>query len=216
MSIKAQRAKTRKAKTRKAVKGGRSKRRRTSASKAKPRDIWVFGYGSLMWDPGFPHAEVVPALLRGYHRALCIYSRFHRGTLERPGLVLGLDRGGACRGRAFRVEGDKSRAVLGYLDERELVSYAYRRQKVSIALPSGNVPAFAYVADRAHSQYAGNPGVARSVELVAQGVGVSGTCFDYLENAVKHLDGLGIEDGPLHDLLARVVEHLRHSMSYDV
>ncbi|MFZ0694296.1 MAG: gamma-glutamylcyclotransferase [Alphaproteobacteria bacterium] len=215
-SIKARTAKTRRVRGRKANKGGRSKRRRAPASKAKPRDIWVFGYGSLMWDPGFPHAEVVPALLRGYHRALCIYSRFHRGTLERPGLVLGLDRGGACRGRAFRVEGSSARAILGYLDERELVSYAYRRQKVSIVLPSGNVPAFAYVADRAHSQYAGNPGVARSVELVAQGVGVSGTCFDYLESAVKHLDGLGIEDGPLHDLLARVIERLRQSMAFDV
>ena len=215
-SIKAQRAKVRKAKTRKANTDRRGKKRRPRAAKAKPRDIWVFGYGSLMWDPGFPHAEVVPALLRGYHRALCIYSRFHRGTLERPGLVLGLDRGGACRGRAFRVEGDKARAVLGYLDERELVSYAYRRQKVSIQLPDREVPAFAYVADRAHSQYAGNPGIARSVELVAQGVGVSGTCFDYLENSVKHLDALGIEDGPLHDLLARVVERLRQSMAFDV
>ena len=207
-----------KAKTAKARKAGKTRRikRRASASKAKPRDIWVFGYGSLMWDPGFPHVEVVPALLRGYHRSLCIYSRFHRGTLERPGLVLGLDRGGACRGRAFRVEGSSARAVLGYLDERELVSYAYRRQKVSIQLPDREVPAFAYVADRAHSQYAGNPGLARSVELVAQGVGVSGTCFDYLENSVKHLDALGIEDGPLHDLLARVVEHLRQSLNYDV
>ena len=169
-----------------------------------------------MWDPGFPHVETAPALLRGYHRALCMYSRFHRGTLYRPGLVLGLDRGGSCRGMAFRVAGEASRPVLGYLDERELVSYAYRRQCVSIRVAGNEVPAFAYVADRKHSQYAGDLGLERSVEMVAQGVGVSGTCFDYLENTVRHLDALGIEDGPLHDLLARVVEKFRHNMAFDV
>jgi cation transport protein ChaC len=185
-------------------------------AKRPPADVWVFGYGSPMWDPGFPHVEMQPALLRGYHRALCIYSRFHRGTLERPGLVLGLDRGGSCRGMAFRVGGGNARAVLGYLDERELVSYAYRRQRVSLRLPDRAVPAFAYVAYRRHSQYGGDPGTGRSVEMVAQGVGVSGTCFDYLENTVKHLDRLGIEDGPLHDLLACVIEQYRRNMAFDL
>jgi len=193
----------------------RAKRASRKARRAPP-DLWVFGYGSLMWDPGFPHAEVQRALLRGYHRTLCIYSRFHRGTLARPGLVLGLNRGGSCRGMAFRIAGENARAVLGYLDERELVSYAYRRQRVSLRLPEREVAGFAYVADRRHSQYAGDVGLARSVELVAQGVGVSGTCFDYLENTVKHLDQLGIEEGPLHELLARVIEKFRRNMAFDV
>lgn len=184
---------------------------------AQDGDIWVFGYGSLMWDPGFPYVQAEPALLRGYHRALCIYSRFHRGTLERPGLVLGLDRGGSCRGLAFRVAGDESRPILGYLDERELVSYAYKRATVRLVLPGARrVPAFAYVADPGHSQYAGKLPKDLIVELVAQGVGTRGTCFDYLENAVRHLDGLGINDGPLHDVLAQAVERLRRTMAYSV
>ena len=185
--------------------------------KSDSGDIWVFGYGSLMWDQGFPHVARAAALLRGYHRALCLYSRFHRGTLERPGLVLGLDRGGSCRGLAFRVAGGEARAVLGYLDERELVSYAYRRRLLPLRLDGqGEVRAHVYVADRDHSQYAGRLPPDEIVELVVQGVGVSGTCYDYLENTVRHLDRLGIEDGPLHALLARVVERVRGTLSYQV
>jgi cation transport protein ChaC len=200
---------------RKRVTGAARPEARKRARRA-PADVWVFGYGSLMWDPGFAPAEVQRATLRGYRRALCIYSRFHRGTLERPGLVLGLDRGGSCRGMAFRIEGAEARRVIGYLDERELVSYAYRRRKVVIRLAERQVPAFAYVADRKHSQYAGDLGVARSVEMVAQGVGVSGTCFDYLENTVKHLEALGIEDAPLKTLLGLVIEKFRRNLSFEV
>ena len=174
--------------------------------------IWIFGYGSLMWDPRFPYIDVEPALLRGYHRALCIYSRVHRGTFEHPGLVLGLDRGGSCRGRAFRVEGSQARSVIGYLDERELVAYAYKRVKVTIELPSRSATAFTYIADRKHSQYAGELGIERCVEMVAQGVGLSGTCYGYLENTVRHLRELGIEDALLNDILAR----LHQTMTYDL
>lgn len=179
-------------------------------------DMWVFGYGSLMWDPGFPFAARERALLRGYHRALCVYSRFHRGTLDRPGVVLGLDRGGSCRGMAFKVEAQDAKPVLGYLDERELVSYAYRRRFLPIVLAGGPARAFVYVADPKHSQYAGRLSPERTVELVVQGVGVSGTCYDYLENTVRHLDALGLDDGPLHELKRRVVERMRAALVFDV
>jgi cation transport regulator ChaC len=99
-----------------------------------PHDIWVFGYGSLMWRPGFPHVERAPATITGYHRALCIASTFHRGTRARPGLVLGLDRGGACTGVAYRVAAENAAAVLAYLRERELIYGVYRETWVTAEL----------------------------------------------------------------------------------
>lgn len=182
----------------------------------RPRDMWVFAYGSLMWDPGFSYRMVRPALLKGYHRALCIYSRWHRGTPDRPGLVLGLDRGGSCRGLAFRVAADEADRVLAYLDERELLSYAYRRRRVKVQAGEEPVAAEAYLADPAHPEYAGKLDPEDGAVLVAQGVGASGTCFDYLDNTVRHLDRLGIHDGPLHELLGRVVERYRRAMSFEV
>lgn len=172
----------------------------------KPRDVWVFGYGSLMWNPKFPYLEMVPARLSGYHRSLCIYSRVHRGTLEVPGIVVGLDRGGSCQGRAFRIEGITAPAVLGYLDERELVGYAYRRVCMRTDIPGGTVKAWTYVADHKHSQYAGKLSPQECVEFVLQGAGMSGTSLEYLETMVTHLREQGIEDKLLQRILARVRE----------
>ncbi len=169
-------------------------------------DIWVFAYGSLMWEPGFEYLEVAPALLRGYHRAFCVYSHIYRGTSARPGLVLGLDRGGACRGMAFRVAAEKAGRVLAYLDKREKVTNVYERRIVPVATSAGRVMAHAYVADRGHDQYAGKLTLERAAALIAQGVGRSGANPEYLENTVRHLDELGITDGSLHRLLARVLE----------
>ena len=102
--------------------------------KSARQDIWVFGYGSLMWRPNFPHRDFQPALLRGYHRALCVYSNRYRGTDECPGLVLGLDRGGSCRGRAMRVAGSDVDAVIAYLDRREMVNKVYTPRWLPVQL----------------------------------------------------------------------------------
>ncbi|MGA7266224.1 MAG: gamma-glutamylcyclotransferase, partial [Aestuariivirga sp.] len=120
-------------------------------------EFWVFGYGSLMWKPGFAFLDSEPALLRGLHRRLCVLSHVHRGTPERPGLVLGLDRGGSCHGMAFRIGPEHRAATLDYLRAREQVTMVYLEQVKPITLiGSGRrVEAVTYVVDRSHRQYAG-------------------------------------------------------------
>ena len=138
-------------------------------------DLWVFGYGSLMWRPGFAFEEQVPALVHGYHRSLCIFSHVHRGTPEKPGLVLGLDMGGFCQGLAFRVAASQKEVTLTYLREREQVTAVYVEKSVSAELADGRrVQAVAYVVDPAHPQYAGRLPHPELVRLVRQGQGVSG------------------------------------------
>ncbi|MEI2386751.1 gamma-glutamylcyclotransferase [Breoghania sp. JC706] len=158
-------------------------------------DLWVFGYGSLMWRPGFRHAEVVPALLRGLHRSLCVYSWVHRGTQERPGLVLGLDRGGACRGLAFRVEAEHRDEVIAYLRAREQVTMVYREVLRDVVLGDGRrIQALGYVVERGHEQYAGALPLERQLEIVRESNGQSGPNRDYVLNTADHLKELGIKD----------------------
>ena len=180
-------------------------------------DFWIFAYGSLMWNPGFPFRESHPALLRGYHRSFCVRSDHYRGTPEKPGLVLGLDRGGACRGRAYRIAAAHRRSVCDYLHEREMITGIYdpRWLKVWLLPASGSpmevpgrggskakrtVTAAAYVADRCHGQYCRLTPDEIAARIL-EGVGSAGTNVAYLENTVRHLDDLGIAEGPLHDLL---------------
>jgi cation transport protein ChaC len=165
---------------------------------APQRDFWVFGYGSLMWRPGFDYIERVPARLIGEHRALCVYSFVHRGTPEKPGLVLGLDQGGACHGVAFRVEAALSEATVRYLRERELVTAVYLERMAPVTLDDGRrVSALTYLADRAHGQYAGPMPREGLLELVKQGFGRSGSNAEYVLNTRDHLRGLGIVDAEL-------------------
>ncbi len=165
--------------------------------------IWVFAYGSLMWRPNFPHVDARRALLRGYHRALCVYSVRYRGTHERPGLVLGLDRGGSCRGRALRVAAENVDAVTAYLNGRELVTGVYAPKFVNVRLEGGeSVPAYVFLARRDHEQYAGKLPPERTAELLVKGRGLEGSGLEYLRNTIVHLDQLGIPDGPLHRILA--------------
>lgn len=169
-------------------------------------EFWVFAYGSLMWRPGFPHLEEQPALVRGWHRAACILSVRYRGTPEVPGLVVGLDRGGACRGRAYRVAAAERAAVIAYLDSRELATGVYRRRNLACVLADGRqVTAYGYVADPAHPQYAGHYTTAEKVRVIRQGVGGEGRSRDYIANTIAQMDAMGIRDGQLHALL-RVVD----------
>lgn len=181
-------------------------------------DLWIFGYGSLMWRPGFEAAETVPARLAGFHRALCVYSWVHRGTPERPGLVLGLDRGGSCRGLAFRVEAGRAEATLAYLREREQVTAVYRELRRPVALLDGSgrsVEAVTYAVDRRHTQYAGKLDAATLLGHVRQGRGVSGPNPDYVLNTAAHLVGLGIHDATLAALAAALTADPGHSPEPD-
>jgi cation transport protein ChaC len=169
-------------------------------------DLWVFGYGSLMWRPGFPFAERRHAHLYGYHRSLCVFSHVHRGTPDRPGLVLGLDRGGRCHGVAFRVESHEADATIRYLREREQVTAVYAERRLPVQLDHGReVRALAYVVDRKHPQYAGRLPGDELLRLVRQGEGISGPNPDYVRSTYEHLVAMGVRD----PILARLVEALR-------
>ena len=168
-------------------------------------DFWVFGYGSLMWRPGFAHTETRKARLCGYRRALCISSHIHRGTVEKPGLVLGLDRGGSCVGMAFRVPGELSDEVMGYLRERELVTNVYLEKRLPVRFDDGSrAEAVAYVVDRSHIQYAGHIDVEEAACIVSGSVGLSGRNEDYVLNTVDHLRALGIRDRWLESVAQRL------------
>ncbi|MCC6775758.1 MAG: gamma-glutamylcyclotransferase [Hyphomicrobiales bacterium] len=170
-------------------------------------DLWVFGYGSLMWRPDFPFVERVEARLLGAHRALCVYSFVHRGTPERPGLVLGLDHGGACRGIAYRVAATERRATITYLRAREQATSVYRESLRPITLagdPARRVSALCYTVDRGHVQYAGKLPLDRQLHLVRQGHGRSGPNRDYVIETVRSLEQLGYREGELHLLAARL------------
>ena len=172
-------------------------------------DLWVFAYGSLMWRPGFDIAEQVPARLIGEHRALCVYSFDHRGTPERPGLVLGLDRGGACRGIAFRVSASRREATIAYLREREQTTHVYREVTRSVWLEDDarrRVSALAYVVDRGHVQYAGRLTLADQARYVRQGHGRSGHNRDYVLSTVRSIESQGFRDPKLHQL-AELLHH---------
>lgn len=166
--------------------------------------MWVFAYGSLMWNPGFAPVQSLPARLYGWRRAFCILSTIYRGTDECPGLVLGLDRGGSCRGRALRVAGEIWPQVKAMLDARELPTRVYLPRFLPARLDDGRtVPTYTYVVDRDHRQY-WNGSRAEAVRLLRQGCGKGGTARDYLAQTVTHLDDLGIRSGALHALLAAV------------
>jgi glutathione-specific gamma-glutamylcyclotransferase len=166
-------------------------------------DLWVFGYGSLMWRPGFEFIEQVPARLIGEHRALCVYSFDHRGTPEKPGLVLGLDRGGACRGVAFRVAAAQRNHTVDYLRSREQTTSVYHEVMRSVWLENEarqRVSALAYVVDRGHVQYAGRLSLSEQLRYVQQGHGRSGNNRDYVLATVKSIEKQGFRDKQLHQL----------------
>jgi cation transport protein ChaC len=168
-------------------------------------NIWIFGYGSLMWRPGFETVNIMPATIYGLHRSLCVYSWVHRGTKERPGLVFGLDTGGACKGMAFEVAGHNREDVLTYLRERELVTNAYLEVVRPIKLQNGETTlAVTYVVDQAHPQYAGHLPLGELSRHVHGAVGQSGGNEEYILNTVSHLRELAIHDSRLELLADRL------------
>ncbi|MBX3597502.1 MAG: gamma-glutamylcyclotransferase [Rhizobiaceae bacterium] len=168
-------------------------------------DFWVFGYGSLIWNPGFAYVETSRARLAGYRRSLCVKSWVHRGTPERPGLVLGLDRGGSCVGLAFRVPGELHGEVMGYLRARELVTNVYLERRLPVRLADGRqVAAVAYVVDRAHQQYAGRMDELHAAEIVRNAEGQSGPNPTYVLSTLEHLQALGIRDHWLESVALRL------------
>lgn len=167
-------------------------------------DLWIFGYGSLIWRPDFPFEERHRARLHGFHRRFCIYSYRYRGTPERPGLVLGLDRGGSCVGMAFRVAAAQAEAVSHALWAREMVTAAYRPATVRVAIAGRTVGAGTFIADSRHRQYCADRDLDGQARMIAFGHGTSGANADYLANTLVHLRELGIRDERLEALERRV------------
>jgi glutathione-specific gamma-glutamylcyclotransferase len=171
---------------------------------------WIFAYGSLMWRPGFAYEEARHARLIGYRRCFCIYSMYHRGSPDRPGLVLGLDRGGTSEGIAYRISAANYPATVQYLRGREQVSGVYREVRVAVGLLGGvrrEVMALTYVVERAHPSYAGRLPLALQARLIRGASGLSGINLDYLISTLGHLAELGIRERDLQRLLALIGPH---------
>ncbi len=169
--------------------------------------LWVFGYGSLLWNPEIDVAEQAPALLQGWHRSFCMRSIHHRGSEAEPGLVLALDAGdgASCEGLALRARPGSEAEALAALRARELISSAYVEKLVTLWLTDGRqVTALAYVIDPVHAQYCGGLPLEEQAHIIARAVGGRGPNADYLFNTVDHLEALGVQDGELDWLAARV------------
>jgi cation transport protein ChaC len=174
--------------------------RRASADE----DVWVFAYGSLMWNPAFHFAQTQPATVHGYHRRFCLNSPVGRGTPERPGLMLGLERGGSCRGIAFRIEAAKAPEELDVILARELVAHAYRAIWVRVRMAGEVRPAIAFAIDETLPTYAGRLPDEETARRIATASGALGHNADYLEDTVAHLDALGLRDRSLEAIRDRV------------
>ncbi len=178
---------------------------RNGSESAGEEDFWVFAYGSLMWNPGFPYLHSCHARLHGYHRAPCVYSWVYRGTESNPGLVMGLDEGGSCEGIAFRVAAALRETVVAYLDARELVTAVYLPRWLPVELAGGEtVEALCYLADRDHAQYAGSLAAAEAARIIRRARGRAGDNIDYIVNTWRHLQEMDIAD----DGLDAIVRHL--------
>jgi cation transport protein ChaC len=179
--------------------------RRAFLSALRPgEDAWLFGYGSLMWNPAFRFAERRVAHLRGWHRRFGLWSPLGRGTPERPGLVLCLDRGGSCRGLAFRIAAEDLESELALVWAREQLTAAYAPRWVALETGGGRVSAITFVANRAHARYAGRLGLGDAARALAEARGFLGTGLEYLESTVAELEALGIPDRTLVRLLRTV------------
>ena len=189
------------------------------ASVPEGQDVWLFGYGSLMWNPLIQFAERREGRIHGYHRRYCLWLRWGRATKDRPGLILGLDQGGSCRGVSFRIPRALAARELGMIWIREMVSGIYRprwvtvrcgKQRVGRVAARGKprtIRAITFTVDPAHPLYTGRLSPQRTAELIAQASGEFGSCRNYLHNTVTHLAELGVRDSYLsrvHALVERL------------
>jgi glutathione-specific gamma-glutamylcyclotransferase len=176
-----------------------------AALRAGVEPVWVFAYGSLMWDPEFPRIAAEPALLRGYHRRFCLYSYDYRGTRTRPGLTLGLDRGGACRGIALRLPPETLAEAIDILWSREMTApRVYDMRSLTVLTARGRMRAFALTVRRDHPDYAGRLSLDETARIIAGAAGRRGANRDYLAGTVWHLADLGLADARLTRLAERV------------
>lgn len=181
----------------------------TLASKPRNTNWWVFAYGSLLWNPLFPFLDAQPATLTGSHRRFCLWSLASRGTTARPGLVLGLDRGGSCRGVAYRLPATRARDELALLWRREMVVGSYRPRWVRVRSGQGTMVTLAFIVDREHPQYTGALSLAAQAEVLVSASGAFGSSSDYLERTRIALVTHGIVDPYLEALAARVAKLAR-------
>jgi glutathione-specific gamma-glutamylcyclotransferase len=167
--------------------------------------VWIFAYGSLMWDREFPRIAAEPALLYGYHRRFCLYSYDYRGTRARPGLTLGLDRGGACRGIVLRLPPEALAEAIDILWFREMTApRVYDMRSLPMQTALGRLRAFALTVRRNHPDYAGRLSLDETARIIAGAAGRRGANRDYLADAVRHLADLGLADAHLTRLAERV------------
>ncbi len=171
------------------------------------QDLWVFGYGSLMWNPAFHHSETRSARIHGYHRRFCMWMPLGRGTPERPGLTLGLQQGGSCHGLILRIPSHLVEAETRIVWRREMISGGYRPVWVRARCEGGTVRALTFVANPAHRRFGGKVPLNVAVNAIATAEGRLGRCRDYLHNLVLHLDDLGLADGQMHRLYKLVEQH---------
>lgn len=167
------------------------------------RDIWIFGYGSLMWNPGFAFEDARPALLTGYHRSFCVYSVYYRGTPTRPGLVLGLDRGGTCRGLAFRVSRENAAQTLTYLRKREQITGVYRETRVPLEFVGEDAQAVwaqTFVVERCHPGYAPQIAPEQQARIIRAARGRAGPNLDYAVQTIARLHAMGCPQADLDRL----------------
>jgi cation transport protein ChaC len=182
--------------------------RRAILATAPSKDIWVFGYGSLIWNPAFHFTERRIGTVHGWHRRFCLWTTLGRGSPDCPGLMLGLDRGGSCRGVVLRIEPEHVESETDVLWRREMVSNAYVPTWVRAATDKGEVAAIAFTINRAHERYAQKMSEEQAADIIARAAGRIGPCRDYLLNTVDHLDQLGIHDRAMRRLAGKVRRQL--------
>jgi cation transport protein ChaC len=177
----------------------------TLGAHPKGKPIWVFGYGSLIWNPLMEFAESRPARIHGYHRGFYIWSRINRGTPEVPGLVLALNNGGSCQGVAYRMHDDKFEAELAILWRREMVAGTYMPKWINTDIGGTTVRAIAFVVNRSKPGYTGRLDDEEIVSIALRAHGAYGSCADYLINTAASLELAGIAD-PRLSRLARLLQ----------